>query len=72
MTTIKSIFFDIGDTLGTAVLSPPPVRLVRVDLFPKGAVWQACRKLACSSARMKRSVALPSMPACRPALIRFW
>ena len=34
MTTIKSIFFDIGDTLGTAVLSPPPVRLVRLDLFP--------------------------------------
>jgi hypothetical protein len=34
MTTIKSIFFDIGDTLGTAVLSPPPVQLVRVDLFP--------------------------------------
>jgi leucyl aminopeptidase len=34
MTTIKSIFFDIGETLGTAVLSPPPVRLVRVDLFP--------------------------------------
>jgi hypothetical protein len=34
MTTIKSIFFDIGDTLGTAVLSPPPIRLIRLDLFP--------------------------------------
>jgi len=140
MTTIKSIFFDIGDTLGTAVFSPPPVRLVRLDLFPyvtallrsladrslrlgiisntgdmdgasvdailnkagirdffdaslrlyskdvglkkdspeifrvaaQGPAWQACRKLACSSARMRRSGASPSMPACRPALIRFW
>jgi bacterial leucyl aminopeptidase len=34
MTTIKSIFFDIGDTLATGVFSPPPVRLVRLDLFP--------------------------------------
>ena len=33
MTTIKSIFFDIGDTLGIPAFSPPPVRLVRVDLF---------------------------------------
>ena len=33
MTTIKSIFFDIGDTLGIPVFSPPPVQLVRVDLF---------------------------------------
>ena len=34
MTTIKSIFFDVGDTLGTAMLSPPPIRLIRLDLFP--------------------------------------
>ena len=34
MTRIKAIFFDVGDTLGTAVFSPPPVRLVRLDLYP--------------------------------------
>jgi|HubBroStandDraft_6_1064221.scaffolds.fasta_scaffold793825_2 leucyl aminopeptidase len=32
MTTIKSIFFDIGDTLGIPVFSPPG-QLVRVNLF---------------------------------------
>jgi hypothetical protein len=28
------IFFDLGDTLGTALLSPPPVHLVGFDVFP--------------------------------------
>jgi FMN phosphatase YigB (HAD superfamily) len=28
------IFFDLGDTLGSAVLSPPPARLIRFDPFP--------------------------------------
>jgi hypothetical protein len=32
--TISAIFFDLGDTLGTPVLSPPPSRLVRFDVFP--------------------------------------
>ena len=32
MTTIKSIFFDIGDTLGLPVFSPAG-QLVRVKLF---------------------------------------
>ena len=50
MTTIKSIFFDIGDTLGTAVLSPPPVRLIRVDLFPY--VMALLRSLADRSLRL--------------------
>src|SRR4051794_21928350 len=31
---IKTVFFDLGDTLGTAVLSPPPSRLVSFDVFP--------------------------------------
>jgi bacterial leucyl aminopeptidase len=31
---VKIIFFDLGDTLGQAVLSPPPVHLVDFDVFP--------------------------------------
>ena len=31
---ISVIFFDLGDTLGSAVLSPPPVRLVGFDVYP--------------------------------------
>lgn len=27
------VFFDLGDTLGSAVLSPPPVRIIRFDPF---------------------------------------
>jgi FMN phosphatase YigB (HAD superfamily) len=50
MTTIKSIFFDIGDRLGTAVLLPPPVRLVRLDLFPY--VTALLRSLADRSLRL--------------------
>jgi leucyl aminopeptidase len=32
--SVKIIFFDLGDTLGQAVLSPPPVRLLEFDVFP--------------------------------------
>jgi bacterial leucyl aminopeptidase len=32
--SVKIIFFDLGDTLGQAVLSPPPVHLVDFDVFP--------------------------------------
>jgi extracellular elastinolytic metalloproteinase len=32
--SVKIIFFDLGDTLGQAVLSPPPVHLVEFDVFP--------------------------------------
>src|SRR3954453_6625090 len=28
------IFFDLGDTLGSAVLSPPPLHLIRFDPYP--------------------------------------
>jgi extracellular elastinolytic metalloproteinase len=31
---VKVIFFDLGDTLGQAVLSPPPVHLLEFDVFP--------------------------------------
>src|SRR3954454_3024111 len=27
------VYFDLGDTLGSAVLSPPPVHIIRFDLF---------------------------------------
>jgi hypothetical protein len=30
----SEVFFDLGDTLGSAVLSPPPVHLIRFDPFP--------------------------------------
>jgi len=30
----NAVFFDLGDTLGSAVLSPPPVHLIRFDPFP--------------------------------------
>src|SRR5215831_19931806 len=32
--TIRVIFFDLGDTLGSAVLSPSPVHLVAFDAYP--------------------------------------
>ena len=32
--SISCILFDLGDTLGTAVLSASPARLVRFDVFP--------------------------------------
>jgi leucyl aminopeptidase len=32
--SVKIIFFDLGDTLGQAVLSPPPVHLHEFDVFP--------------------------------------
>ena len=32
--SVKIIFFDLGDTLGQAVLSLPPVHLVDFDVFP--------------------------------------
>jgi bacterial leucyl aminopeptidase len=32
--SVKIIFFDLGDTLGQAVLSPPPVHLLEFDVFP--------------------------------------
>src|SRR5258708_21295972 len=32
--TIRVIFFDLGDTLGSAVLSPPPMHLVAFDAYP--------------------------------------
>src|SRR5262245_60886700 len=32
--TIRVIFFDLGDTLGSAVLSPPPVHLFAFDVYP--------------------------------------
>ena len=28
------VFFDLGDTLGSAVLSPPPIHVIRFDPFP--------------------------------------
>lgn len=28
------LFFDLGDTLGSAVLSPPPVHIIRFNPFP--------------------------------------
>ncbi len=28
------VFFDLGDTLGTPVLSPPPYHLVGFNVFP--------------------------------------
>lgn len=31
---IDVIFFDLGDTLGSAELSAPPLHLVRFDVFP--------------------------------------
>ena len=31
--TIRTVFFDLGDTLGTPVLSPPPVHLVGFEVF---------------------------------------
>ena len=31
---ITTVFFDLGDTLGTAVLSPPPIHLVDFNVFP--------------------------------------
>jgi hypothetical protein len=34
VSTVGCVFFDLGDTLGTAVLSVAPVRLVRFDVFP--------------------------------------
>jgi FMN phosphatase YigB (HAD superfamily) len=30
---VSTIFFDLGDTLGTAVLSPPPPHLVGFQVF---------------------------------------
>jgi fungalysin metallopeptidase (M36)/peptidase M28-like protein len=33
-TEIAVIFFDLGDTIGTAVLAPEPVHLVSIDVFP--------------------------------------
>jgi Fungalysin metallopeptidase (M36)/Peptidase family M28 len=34
MSAISCILFDLGDTLGTAVFSASPVRLIRFDVFP--------------------------------------
>lgn len=34
---LQVIFFDLGDTLGTAILSPPPVHLVTFDVYPFAA-----------------------------------
>jgi len=34
MSAVSSVFFDLGDTLGTAVLSASPQRLIRFDVFP--------------------------------------
>jgi len=31
--SVKIIFFDLGDTLGQAVLSPPPVHLLEFDVL---------------------------------------
>src|SRR5690349_7933689 len=28
------VFLDLGDTLGSAVLSPPPIHIIRFDPFP--------------------------------------
>jgi bacterial leucyl aminopeptidase len=33
-TTTQVVFFDIGDTLGTSRISPPPSRLDRLDIYP--------------------------------------
>jgi bacterial leucyl aminopeptidase len=33
-TTTQAVFFDIGDTLGTPRLSPPPSHLERLDIYP--------------------------------------
>jgi len=41
--TIRVIFFDLGDTLGSAVLSPPPVHLVAFDAYPFVKTGGACR-----------------------------
>jgi len=32
--TIATVFFDLGDTPGTPVLSPPPSHLVGFNVFP--------------------------------------
>jgi hypothetical protein len=32
--TPKVVFFDLGDTLGSPVLSPPPIHIIRFDPFP--------------------------------------
>jgi hypothetical protein len=32
--TTQVVFFDIGDTLGTPMISPPPSRLERLDIYP--------------------------------------
>src|SRR5262245_40087537 len=34
MSAVSSVFFDLGDTLGTAVFSASPQRLIRFDIFP--------------------------------------
>lgn len=31
---IAAVFFDLGDTLGTPVVSPPPVHLTEFEVFP--------------------------------------
>ncbi len=33
-TTTQAVFFDIGDTLGTPRISPPPYRLEGLDIYP--------------------------------------
>jgi len=34
MGTIEAIFFDLGDTLGSAVLTPPPKHLAALNVYP--------------------------------------
>lgn len=33
-TTAQAVFFDIGDTLGSPMISPPPSRLEGLDIYP--------------------------------------
>jgi hypothetical protein len=43
MPAVGTVFFDLGDTLGTPVLSPPPVRLAGFDAFDFAGRTDAAR-----------------------------